>query len=123
MPRTAARVIAAVGALALVTGALLFLAPGTVGQWWPWPVTPLTARVLGAILCLGAAGVATPWDRRWSTARLPVQVALIMLVLMVVAGVRAAGEFTGGVATWLFASGFVAVTVALALLYRRMERR
>jgi hypothetical protein len=122
LPRTAARLIAVVGGLAVATGALLFLMPGTVARWWPWAVTPLTARVLGAILCLGAAGLAAPADRRWSTVRLPVQVALIMLALMLVAGLRARAEFTATAATWLFATGFGAVTVALAALYWRMQR-
>jgi hypothetical protein len=123
MPPAAAWAIATVGGLALTTGAVLFLAPGTAARWWPWMVTPLTARVLGSVLCLGAAGVGTPADRRWSTARLPVQVALIMLALMLVAGLRARGEFTATAATWLFATGISVVALALAVLYLRMERR
>ena len=122
LPRVAAQVIRGVGVAAVATGALLFLMPATMARWWPWAVTPLTARVLGAILCLGVAGVAAPADRRWSTARLPVQVALIMLVLMLVAGLRARTEFTDTAATWLFAAGFGVVTAALAVLYRRMQR-
>jgi hypothetical protein len=122
LPRVAAQVICGVGGAAVGTGALLFLTPVTAARWWPWPVTPLTAQVLGAILCLGAAGVAAPVDRRWSTARLPVQVALIMLALMLVAGLRARAEFTDTALTWLFAAGFGVVTAALAVLYVGMQR-
>ena len=122
LPRVAAQVIRGMGVAAVATGALLFLMPATTARWWPWPVTPLTARVLGAILCLGAAGVAAPADRRWSTIRLPVQVALIMLVLMLVAGLRARAEFADTAVTWLFAAGFGVVTAALAVLYLRMQR-
>ena len=122
IPRRAARVAAAVGVLALATGAALFLFPAAAPAWWPWPLTPLTARVLGAIFCLGAAGIGAPFDRRWSSARLPVQVALIMLVSMLVAGLRARAELDGSAWTWLFAGGFTGVTAALAVLYRRMSR-
>jgi hypothetical protein len=122
LPRVAAQVIRGMGVAAVATGALLFLMPATTARWWPWPVTPLTARVLGAILCLGAAGVAAPADRRWSTIRLPVQVALIMLVLMLVAGLRARAEFADTAATWLFAAGVGVVTAALAVLDLRMQR-
>lgn len=119
--RPVATTVAVVGAAALVTGAALFLAPRSVAGWWPWPLTPLTARVMGAVFCLGAAGLGAPLDRRWTSARLPVQVALIMLVLMLVAGLRARSELTGWLA-WAFAAGFVVVTVALAIWYARTER-
>jgi hypothetical protein len=123
LPPLAARLIATVGALSLATGLLLFVLPGTAARWWPWPLTPLTARVLGAIFCLGLAGLGTLADRRWTSARLPLQVAAAMLVLIMIAGVRAAGEFDpANWLTWLFAAGFGGVTIALAAIYRRMRR-
>jgi hypothetical protein len=119
----AAYVIAAVGAVAALVGLFLFLAPSVAIRIWPWQLTPLTARSVGAVFCLGLAGVGTLFDRRWSTARVPAQVALIMLTLMVVAGVRAHAELaTRNALTWLFAVGFVGLTAALAVLYARMER-
>jgi hypothetical protein len=124
LPLATARVIAAVGVLALATGVFLFLLPGSAMSTWPWHLTPLTARVLGAVFCLGSAGIGALADRRWTSARLPFQVALIMLALILVAGVRAHAEFaTDRVLTWLFAVGFVAVTGAVAIVYRRMERQ
>jgi hypothetical protein len=121
VPLPAARAIAVVGVLAVATGALLFLAPGAVTGWWPWPVTTLTARVLGAIFCLGAAGVGAVADRRWSSARLPVQVALIMLMLMLLAGLRARAGFAATAWTGVFGAGFVAAAAGLAVLYARMR--
>jgi hypothetical protein len=44
------------GALS-VFGVALFLFPGSVASWWPWTLTALTARVLGAWL-LGLAAMA-----------------------------------------------------------------
>jgi hypothetical protein len=89
LPILAARVIAAVGVLALVMGLFLFLLPAAAMALWPWPLTPLTARVLGVVFCLGLAGIGAPIDRRWSSARLPFQVAGVMLSAVLVAGVRA----------------------------------
>jgi hypothetical protein len=123
LPRPVARVIGAVGVLALTMGLLLFLLPGTAAAWWPWSLTPLTARVLGAIFCLGLAGIGAFTDRRWSSARLPFQVAAVMLTLFLVAGVRAYSQFDpANVLTWLFAAGFIGVTAAMAVVYLRMQR-
>jgi hypothetical protein len=123
----ATRLIALTGVAALATGAFLFVAPQTAIRIWPWLLTPLTARVLGAIFCLGAAGVGVLRDRRWSTARIPVEVAGIMLTLIVVAGIRAHGELRADkVLTWLLSAGFLtalAGLAGLARLYLTMEQR
>jgi hypothetical protein len=110
--------------LALVMGLLVFLLPAAAIASWPWPLTPLTARVLGAVFCLGLAGIGAPIDRRWSSARLPFQVAGVMLSAVLVAGVRAHDELDPAkLLSWLFAVGFVAVTAAGAAVYWRMELR
>jgi hypothetical protein len=36
------------GVLMLAIGALMFTIPGTAEQLWPWPLTPLTARMVGS---------------------------------------------------------------------------
>ena len=50
---------------------------------WPWALTPLTCRVVGAIFCLGSAGLGVVPDPRWLTVRLMLQVEVLMLALMV----------------------------------------
>jgi hypothetical protein len=123
LPLTTARIIGGVGTLALVTGLSLFAAPDIAIRYWPWQLTPLTARVMGAVFCLGLAGIGALVDRRWSSARTPVQVAAVMLVLILVAGGRAHPELSGGsILTWAFVAGFGTFAVALAVLYVRMER-
>jgi len=123
MPLTAARIIGVVGALALVTGLFLFLAPARAISVWPWPITPLTARVIGAVFCLGLAGVGALIDRRWLAARIPLQVALAMLTLILIAGIRARGDFaSANILTWTFVAGFAVLTLATAIFYVRMER-
>jgi len=109
------------GGLSVLTGLFLFVLPGRAASIWPWPLTPLTAQVLGAIFCLGIAGLGAPFDRRWSSARILLQVAALMLALIVTAGLRASAELdSANPMTWLVASGFTAVLVAIAVLYRRM---
>jgi hypothetical protein len=124
VPVPVAWAIAAVGALAVASGVFLFAVPERAASIWPWPLTALTARVLGAIMCLGLAGVGALVDRRWSSARIPLQVAAIMLVLFVIAGVRAHAEFDGGrVLTWLFVAGFGGALAGVVVLYGWMEAR
>jgi hypothetical protein len=131
MPDTSGRIgPAAVGGLVLagVTSLamclFLYLFPARAIAVWPWQLTPLTARRLGAIFALGVAGVGAWWERRWSAMRILLQVAGFMLVLILISAVRAHAEFdTSKPLTWLFLVGFVATTVALVALYVRMESR
>jgi len=122
-PVTAAVMVVGAGS-ALVTSAFLFLFPGQAIQIWPWTLTPLTARMLAAIFALGLSGLGAARERRWSATRIPLQVAGVMLILILVAGVRAHDEFdSSNPLTWLFAVGFAATTVAAVSLYIRMEAR
>lgn len=115
-------VIAAAGVLSCVTAVVLFALPGWAATVWPWPLTPLTSRVVGSIFALGFAAVQVLADRRWTSARLLVQVALIMLGLMTVAAVRTLGDFAADrPLTWLLAAGFAGSLVGLAALYGRRE--
>lgn len=120
----AALTIVAGGGLAVLMSAFLYLFPTQAADIWPWTLTPLTARVLGAIFALGIAGLGALRERRWSAARVLLQVAGVMLVLILVAGARAHSQFdTSRPLTWLFAVGFVAAVLAGAALYVRMEAR
>jgi hypothetical protein len=118
------RIIAVVGGLSLLTGVFLFLLPDQAVSIWPWSLTPLTSRVLGAIFCLGMAGLGALFDRRWSSARVLLQVAALMLALIVVAGARATTELDSANAmTWLVCVGFVAALAAVIALSLRMDAR
>jgi hypothetical protein len=88
-------------AAALLTGASMFAFPDAWIPHWPWLLTPLTCRVVAAVFCLGSAGIGGWRDPRWSTLGLMLEVAIIMLGLMLLAVVRAQGEFdTGRSLTW-----------------------
>ena len=120
----ARRAIGALGLLAVAAGAFLFLAPSRAIDTWPWMLTPLTSRVLGAIFMLGLAGIGVLVDPRWSTTRLMLQVQCFMMTLILVAAVRARHEFDGGRPMgWLLLGGFVGALVAAAALSVTMDRR
>jgi drug/metabolite transporter (DMT)-like permease len=115
-------VVGLVGLAALATGLTMFLDPPLMIAIWPWALTPLTCRVIGAIFCLGAAGVGTLVDARWLAIRLMVQVEGLMVALMLVAVLRAPGEFsTGRPLTWLMLVGFIGVLVGSAYLWYAHE--
>jgi hypothetical protein len=124
VPPAMGRVIGAIGVLAACTSAFLFLFPQRAIALWPWTLTPLTARVMGAIFALGIAAIGAFSERRWSAVRILLQVEMFMLVLILVGAVRAAGDMDpSNPLTWLFAVGFVGVFVASAVFYLRMEQR
>jgi hypothetical protein len=112
------------GAAALLTGAFLYLFPYRAIDIWPWKLSVLTARMLGAIFALGLAGLFAHRERRWSAARILLQVEGIMLVLILIAGLRARNEFdASNPLTWLFTVGFAGTALATGALYLRMERK
>ena len=122
IPVRVSRVIAILGGLSGLTALFLFLFPGRAAAVWPWMLTPLTAQVMGAIFALGIAGLGAPVDRRWSSARILLQVAALMLALILVAGVRASSELDpSNAVTWLLGTGFVAVLAAITATYARMR--
>jgi hypothetical protein len=124
LPKGVARLIGLVGVLAVAACLLLFLIPGLAIEIWPWTLTPLTARVMGAIFALAAIGIAAFRYRRWSGMQILLQVEGLMLVLIAVAVVRARDDFAASrPLTWLFGVGFVALAAGSAILYVRMQRR
>lgn len=117
-------VITALSVLALATGVVMFVAPTSMIDLWPWPLTPLTARVVAATFCLGGAGAGVWFDARWTSLRMMLQVEVIMLVLILVAAVRARDEMISGRAfTWPLLIGVVLMLVGSAHLWVSYEVR
>ncbi|WP_235008281.1 hypothetical protein [Microbacterium timonense] len=80
IPRALRYALAAIGACALLLGAVLFLSPQALLPLWAWDLTPLTARVTGAVLSLtGVVDAALLWDARWSAFRVLFQAQLLSL--------------------------------------------
>jgi hypothetical protein len=111
-----------VGGLALVQGSVMFLAPTVVIPIWPWLLTPLTCRVVGAIFCLGSAGIGAFVDPRWTTVRLMIQVETLMVALILIGALRASSDFyPDRPVTWLMLIGFLVVLLGSAYLWYSME--
>ncbi|GIV98444.1 MAG: hypothetical protein KatS3mg057_3101 [Herpetosiphonaceae bacterium] len=117
--------MAGIGALILIAGAVLFIWPALLIPFWPWDVTTVTARTLGAWFVLpGVFGVMIARDRRWSAARLALQSQFIGIALILIGALRAWDEFdrTNPLA-WIFIGGMTALAVGIAMLFVQMERR
>jgi hypothetical protein len=92
VPRRARVAVTAVGVLALLQGAAMFIRPSTFLELWPWTLTPLSCRTLAAVCCLGVAGVGIWRDPRWSTLRRMLEVEIVMVGLILLAALRAGDE-------------------------------
>ncbi len=117
-------VIGGAGLLAVAAGCFLFLLPATAVDTWPWKLTPLTSRALGAMFMLGLAGIGVFVDARWTATRLMLQVQIFMMVLILAAAGLASGEFdTSNPMTWLLLAGFAGALVGAISLSVTMDRR
>ncbi len=113
---------AAAGASALALGLFVVVAPAGALDLWPWAVSELTARVMGAVLLLGIAGLVVAADPAPEAARVVVEVAAVMLALILVAAVRARGQFiTSRPLTWLLGAGIAGVFAGVLVLARRFR--
>lgn len=118
-------VLALVGAAASVTGLVLFAVPSLLIGAWAWDVTPLTARIVGAVLTLpGMVNVWMLWDSRWSAFRRVFQAQLVSLACIVIAlAVRAGDLVWSRPSAWLFTVGIVASVAVYVVFYVSLERR
>ncbi|WP_165068212.1 hypothetical protein [Marisediminicola senii] len=124
IPRAVRITLAAIGIVAAIAGLALFLQPA-LGAGWAWDLTPLTSRIVGAILTLpGMVNVLMLFDDRWSAFRRVVQAELVSLAFIVGALV-----FSGGDLQWqrpsaaLFSLGMIAALGVYAGMYAWLERR
>jgi len=118
-------VLALVGAAATVTGLVLFAVPSLLIDAWAWDVTPLTARIVGAVLTLpGMVNVWMLWDDRWSAFRRVFQAQLVSLAFILIAIAVRFGDFAWErPAAWMFATGIVVSAAVYTLFYVSLERR
>jgi len=116
--------IGVTGIAALTLGLVLFLSPHRAIDIWPWALTPLTSRVMGAVLMLGVAGIGIAMDPRWSAARLMIEVESIMIALILIAAARAHRQFdTSRPLTWMLGIGLVALLSGSLALHHHMNGR
>ena len=125
VPNVVRLVIGVVGSLTLLTSIVLFLQPGFMISTWPWQLTPLTARVMGALFALTGVGELTiALDVRWSAVRIALQSQMIGIALIALAIALSWSNFhQANPMTWVFIASVLFLLVASPLLYIWMERR
>jgi hypothetical protein len=124
-PRTVGTVMVTVGVAVLACAAFLFLRPDVAVQVWPWPLTPLTARVVASLFALaGVAQVCTGLDPRWSASRITLQSQFLSLAAIELAAALSWADFRpASPLRWTFAGGLLALLLAIGALMVAMDRR
>jgi hypothetical protein len=123
LERWAAVLLALAAAALLFTGVALFSFPSTTGGWWLWPLTELTARMIGAWLAaIGVTLVAVLLAGDW----MRVRAAMVYLAAVAAAHVATLARDSGtvqwdDVAAWIYVA-FYAALFALAVHGIRMGR-
>lgn len=124
IPFAARAVLGLLGAGILGAGLALFLFPFVFGQIWAWDLTPLTGRIVGAVLTL--PGMVNLWlffDERWSAFRWVFQAQLVSLMLILGSLLLGGGDLQWSrIATPLFVGGILVSAVVYVLFYLWSER-
>jgi hypothetical protein len=125
LPRAIAALQLAFGIAVLATGVFVFLRPDVAVHFWPWTLTPLTARVVASLFALaGVAQIGTGLDRRWSASRITLHSQLLSLAAIELAVVLSWADFhPGSPLRWVFAGGLLALLLAIGALTVTMELR
>jgi hypothetical protein len=77
------------GAIAVVVGICLFVAPSTVTHLWPWPLTPLTAQAVAAwLIGYGGALLTMIAENDWDRVRPALGPSVALFFLQVIALIR-----------------------------------
>lgn len=123
LPGGVRAVLVAVGLAALAAGLALFLFPVQVGPVWAWELTPLTARVVGAVLTLpGMVNLFLIRDARWSAFREVFQAQLVSLAFILLALLLGRDALAGPAALPVVV-GFGVSFLAYVTFYAYCERR
>lgn len=120
--RSAAR---ALGAVVGAYGLGLLAVPTAFDGLWPWPLTPLTGRTVGAwLLSLGVALVAVSLERDWAAIRLIAPQGVLVTVLLLAGVARFADELDwNDVKAWIYLGGLIAALVGGVAVYAAFESR
>lgn len=116
LPSWLAWLIGLQGTVMAVTGAGLFIAPRVVGTVWPWMLTPLTGRAVGAwLIALGAAAALAIREHDLIRLRAAAAAYAVFGALQLGALARFAEQVRWGAAAWVYT--LVAASVLAAGLY------
>ena len=125
LPRTARTIVGVIAAGALLISLALFIQPQVMIGIWPWALTPLTARVAGAMFALpGVLGIYLAFDPRWSAARILLESQVLSMLFILISIARTWATFDPAKPfTWVFVGSIVAFVLGIPVLYLIVERR
>jgi hypothetical protein len=115
LPRAARVALGAVGAAIVSAGLVFYIVPDLAIDVWPYPLTPLTARITAAVLAV-YGGVWLSVALYNSAARIPLEAHTIGLVVLVVALAR------GEEAVVIAGAAAVMALVSVALAWKAPRR-
>jgi hypothetical protein len=122
VPKTARVIAGLVGVVTILFWLVNFINPPWLISFWPWKLTPLTARVLcawGTIIAVG--GLVQFRDSRWSTWRLTTQSIALWQALMVIGSIVHRQDFNNGSLLNPYFIGIIIILFLSAILYVWME--
>jgi len=96
--------LAAQGTVMLVTGIILFLFPATAFTFWPWALTPLTSRAIGAwLIGIGFIALHMTWENDHQRNRIAYISYALLGILQALSLLRYAGEVNWSMAgSWIY---------------------
>jgi hypothetical protein len=99
----------------------LLLNPAAINGVWPWPLSPIAARLLGASTLVGVPlFILSALGNRWSAARIPLVMLISYRVLQVLVGLIHLDRFDfRRPITWNYFGGGVLLLVLLAIALAR----
>jgi len=113
-------ILAAQGAVLLVAGVALYMFPKQANHWWPWRLTPLTARAVASwLLAFALAAGLSLWERDLGRLELAAIAYTVFGILELIALAR----YTGQVhwdrpAAWVYTGMLVLITATGAYGWR-----
>jgi hypothetical protein len=114
LPRWLSAALVAQGAVMLGTGLLLFARPGLLSVW-PWALTPLTSRAVGAwLISFGVAAGLALAENDLARLRAPAIAYLVFAAAELAALLRFAGDVRWGPAAWTYLAFLVVVGATAA---------
>ena len=127
IPYSARLIMGTFGAITLIISFFLFLQPSMIISLWPWTLTPLTARVMGAMFSLpGIVGLGIAFDKRWSAAILILQSQGFSILLILLASILSLQDYDWeNWSSWIFVGslGLMLMSIITLIIFMRNRNK
>jgi hypothetical protein len=124
LPRWLVALAATQGVVLVGLGVPLFVSPGRVGAEWPWALTPLTGRAIGAwLIGLGVAALHATWERDAHRIRPAADAFIVFGCLNGVALLRYGDDLDWSSPRACLFVAFLVSAVVAGVATRRLDRR